>query len=115
MADPVNWAVGDQIVIAPTSFDMWEAEQVTITAISGDSRTLTIDPPLVNSHYGQINQYGGADFDFRAEVGVLTRNIKIQGDPSSVQTRFGAHVMLHSPGNDSSVGKLDCSIFSAYI
>jgi hypothetical protein len=30
LADIVNWSIGDEIVIAPTSFDMFEAEQVKL-------------------------------------------------------------------------------------
>lgn len=32
----------------------------------------------------------------RAEVGVLTRNIKVRGDPSDSElTEYGAHLMVH--------------------
>lgn len=31
----------------------------------------------------------------RAEVGLLTRNIKIQGDESSVQAEYGSHMMMN--------------------
>jgi hypothetical protein len=30
----------------------------------------------------------------RAEVGLLTRNIKVTGDPSSQERNYGAHLML---------------------
>lgn len=39
--------------------------------------------------------------DMRAEVGVLTRNVKIQGDEESRNDQYGAHVMLHSPAQGS--------------
>ena len=31
----------------------------------------------------------------RAEVGLLTRNIKIQGDESSVASEYGSHMMMN--------------------
>lgn len=30
----------------------------------------------------------------RAEVSLLTRNIKMQGDPTSVDERYGSHLMM---------------------
>lgn len=38
--DPVDWVVGDEIVVASTSFFHWEAERRTITAISGTTITV---------------------------------------------------------------------------
>jgi hypothetical protein len=31
----------------------------------------------------------------RAEVGLLTRNVVFEGDDSSMETSYGAHIMLH--------------------
>lgn len=31
----------------------------------------------------------------RAEVGLLTRNIKIQGDQASVEKEYGSHLMMN--------------------
>jgi len=44
----------------------------------------------------------------RAEVGLLTRNVVYRGDPeTSAKNMYGAHIMLHSPGDESSVGRID--------
>ena len=44
----------------------------------------------------------------RAEVGLLTRNVIFRGDPeTSERNKFGAHIMLHSEGDDSVVGKIE--------
>ena len=51
--------------------------------------------------------YGGVEFPMRAEVGLLTRNVLFRGDETSAETRFGAHIMLHSPGDDSSIGRIE--------
>ncbi len=61
-------------------------EYVTITQISGNS--VTISPPLTYMHWGQ-------DFE-RAEVGLLTRNIVIQGDNDSLIDGFGGHVIIRA-------------------
>lgn len=43
----------------------------------------------------------GVDFPMRAEVGLLTRNIRIQGDDEySEKDRYGAHVMIHGKTDD---------------
>ena len=39
----------------------------------------------------------GKRVDMRAEVGCLTRNVKVQGDDESTSDQYGAHIMLHSP------------------
>ncbi len=95
LLDAVDWSVGDQIVIASTDFDPHEAEKRTITAISSNSKTLTLDAPLTYMHWGTLQSYknGAFSLDERAEVGLLTRNIKIQGNQNSATTLFGGHVM----------------------
>ena len=43
----------------------------------------------------------------RAEVGLLTRNVLFRGDPETSRlNEYGAHIMLHSHGDDSVVGKI---------
>lgn len=36
--------------------------------------------------------------EMRAEVGLLTRNIKMMGDPSSLMKQYGSHLMLTGQG-----------------
>ena len=43
----------------------------------------------------------------RAEVGVLTRNVVFQGDSESQDNQYGAHIMLHSPGDESVEGRIE--------
>lgn len=44
----------------------------------------------------------------RAEVGLLTRNIKFRGDPeTSLDNQYGANIFLHSEGDDSLVTRLE--------
>lgn len=50
---PVDWVAGDVIVLAPTSYSTWEAEKLTITAISADKMTLTFTPALQFKHIGK--------------------------------------------------------------
>lgn len=50
---PVDWVAGDVIVLAPTSYSTWEAEKLTITAVSADKMTLTFTPALQFKHIGK--------------------------------------------------------------
>ncbi len=85
--DASGWRVGDEIVLASTDFDPRQAEKRRIAAIGGNR--LTLDQPLQYMHFGEIT-YG---VDERGEVGMLTRNIRVQASEDSEQTYFGGHIM----------------------
>ena len=112
----VNWEVGDRIVIASSTEDYREEEVRTITNLvcfMDGTVEITLDQPLNNRHYGEIETYSNSsrtwDADFRAEVALLSRNVRIQGlasqdtdnnfgdrarfDPGTVDG-FGAHTMI---------------------
>ena len=82
-----GWRVGDEIVLASTDFDPRQAERRTISAISGN--TITLDKKLDYMHFGKIT----FDVDERGEVGMLTRNIKLQASADAEQSFYGGHVM----------------------
>src|SRR5689334_7950676 len=82
-----QWKAGDEIVLASTDFNPRQAERRTITAINGN--TVTLDKKLDYMHFGKIT----FDVDERGEVGLLTRNIKIQASPDAEQSFFGGHIM----------------------
>ncbi|GAA0268477.1 hypothetical protein GCM10009127_05340 [Alteraurantiacibacter aestuarii] len=85
--DASGWRVGDEIVLASTDFNPRQAERRHITAISGN--TLTLDSALEYMHFGEIT-FG---VDERGEVGLLTRNIRIQASEDSESNYFGGHIM----------------------
>ena len=82
-----GWRVGDEIVLASTDFDPRQAERRNIAAISGN--TITLDKKLDYMHFGKIT----FDVDERGEVGLLTRNIKLQASADAEQSFYGGHVM----------------------
>lgn len=96
VVDTKGWQVGDSIVIATGSFDPDEAEVHSVTAVSGN--TLTLGEPLKTARTGNLSMIAGRAVDTRSEVGRLTRNIVIQGDPASDATQFGGHVMIMAGG-----------------
>ncbi len=85
--DASSWRVGDEIVLASTDFNPRQAERRHIAAIKGNS--LTLDKPLEYMHFGEIT-FG---VDERGEVGLLTRNIRIQASDDAEKSYFGGHIM----------------------
>jgi hypothetical protein len=82
-----GWRKGDVIVLASTDFDPHQAEERTIAAVAGNA--VTLDKPLKFMHFGKITD----GVDERGEVGMLTRNIKIQASADAEKTYFGGHIM----------------------
>jgi hypothetical protein len=113
----VDWQPSEVIIIASTDFNKDEAEKRTITAIDNSVPTnpvITLDRPLTYKHYAAIDNYGtdGDFIEIRAEVGLLTRNVVYQGDPATSATnKYGAHIMIHSPGDETSIGRIEYTEF----
>ena len=82
-----------------------------IVGISTDKKTLTLDSPLNQFHYSEIETYGTHDFPMQAEVALLTRNIVFQGSTDDVDDldKYGAHLMLHMQG---AIGRISYTEFT---
>jgi cell migration-inducing and hyaluronan-binding protein len=118
--EDVDWKEGEKIVIASTDLGIEDneiagegdnSEVRTITSVLG--RQFFLDAPLEYEHYANTDEYGfDADGnlntnELRAEVGLLSRNIIFQGDPeTSAENQYGATIMLHSPQDESSIGRI---------
>lgn len=95
----LDWEVGDQIVIASSSYDYTEEEVRSIKRVQkgGTNTVLTLNMPLEYRHFGERETYGAVSepsttaasqpytIDLRAEVALLSRNVKIQSDPENEQ------------------------------
>lgn len=107
----VDWKVGEKIVIASTSYESSEAEERTIVAIdrtNPNKPVLTLDQKLDYKHFAGIQTFGTDFIEMRAEVGLLSRNVVFRGDPqTSSLNQFGAHIMLHSKGDESVIGRIE--------
>jgi len=88
--DASGWRRGDEIVLASTDFDPRQAEKRTVAAIDGNA--ITLDRALEYMHFGEIT-FG---VDERGEVGLLTRNIRIQASDDAESSYFGGHIMAMS-------------------
>ena len=106
---PVDWQVGDQIVVTTTDYLPGHSEQFTIASVSGTSVSVTTGAQY--AHNGQLYSLGavparlGLDFqtaETRAAVALLTRSIRIvsEGDaldqpfPSGPGNFFGGHTIV---------------------
>lgn len=86
--DATGWQPGDTIFVAPTknpkvgvaSFRGFD--NATVTSVAGNS--LTITPPLSTDHFRVARKWN-------AEVGNVTRNVKIEGTAAGF-----SHVFIHS-------------------
>ncbi|EFA77717.1 transmembrane protein [Heterostelium album PN500] len=75
-ADASKWPVGSKIAIGATDFDYTQSEENEIMACANcSSNQILLKQPVQWYHYGEIT-YG---IDERAEVGLLSKTIKIQG------------------------------------
>ncbi|XP_067654446.1 inactive cell surface hyaluronidase CEMIP2-like [Haliotis asinina] len=75
-ADVSAWRPGDKIVISSTDFDWRQAEEMTIKSCPSCAvNEICLTEPLKYTHYGEVT----LGVDERAEVGLLSRNIIIEG------------------------------------
>lgn len=96
LAEDVDWAAGDRLVVTSSTTRAADAEIVEVVArVSARHVSVT---PLVRTHESYIyTPPAGAErhgtVDMRVEVGLLSRNVIIQGDENSASQKFGAHTM----------------------
>lgn len=107
--EETDWDVGDKIAIASTSTDWEEAEEFYVLEVSEDGKTITLgdengEPAVLEyTHLGITQSYDNGqegedslemDVEVRAEVALLSRNVRIEGDADSVDDGFGGHTMV---------------------
>jgi len=115
LEDPVDWRVGDWIVIGTTSFSPFETEFAKITQIDATRKVVTIESPLTYYHFGGLDpgepssqiRYGrdkNWGVDERAEVGLITRNITLRGEQSGApQDHWGGETIIRAGFKEASI------------
>ncbi|XP_061168814.1 fibrocystin-L-like [Saccostrea echinata] len=96
LVSSVTWKVGSEIVIAPTDFSVWETETFAVTAVSSNGRTLTLNSTLKYKHIAHTETAGNKSMTMAAEVGLLTRNIRVEGATYDklYKESFGARIVV---------------------
>eukprot|EP00058_Branchiostoma_floridae_P009247 XP_002594735.1 hypothetical protein BRAFLDRAFT_81185 [Branchiostoma floridae] len=75
--DVSSWQPGDHIVMASTDYNMEQAEEFQLLPCQEcSSHQVKISGEIRFMHFGEISD----EVDLRGEVGLLTRNIKFQGE-----------------------------------
>ncbi|KAJ3227695.1 Fibrocystin-L [Clydaea vesicula] len=106
----VDWPVGGKIVVASTSFNPHDAETAHILdmKVGKFGTILKLDANLNFTHSGVESVVNGHKISYKAEVGLLSRNIVIEGvlnngkaSPisDSYDDQFGGHIMVHPSMN----------------
>uniref|UniRef100_A0A7M5XJA2 G8 domain-containing protein n=2 Tax=Clytia hemisphaerica TaxID=252671 RepID=A0A7M5XJA2_9CNID len=110
LTEAPDWLIGDEIIITTTNMEPRNTEKFTITGIDGD--TVTLNKNTLYSHTAYQETINGYDVHMTAKVGLLTRNIRIEGVDSptgSLTTQsFGCRVLVGfapAPGGLSYTGK----------
>ena len=86
--DVSSWEVGDQIMVASTSFEVRESETFTIVECPEcTANQVKLDRPATFTHWGRIDTDSGI-IDQRAEVGLLSRNVRFYGEMSSTSCQY---------------------------
>lgn len=88
--DEVDWNVGDEIYLAPTSYNSNSGEFAVIAAVS--TNTITLEAATTNYHYGAAESTAAKYndlVDIRGEVVNLYRNVKISGDSTMPTEDWG--------------------------
>ena len=107
----VQWEAGETIMITSTGFNRHEAEQRIIKEVTsgGDTTTLVLTEALEFDHAGATIDFGGPGVDtveIRAEVALMERNVIFQGDEDSLDNEYGAHILIHAPGDNTNIGRI---------
>ncbi|ELK08600.1 Fibrocystin-L [Pteropus alecto] len=100
LMDAVDWQEGEEIVITTTSYDFHQTEIRSIIKVLHDHKILFLNDTLSYTHLGERYYVleTGQSYTLAADVGILTRNIKILGEeyPGWFKESFGARVLVSS-------------------
>ena len=95
LSEAVTWAAGSEVLISATGYELHETERRTIASVDGT--TITLTEALAFEHLGtEATLSDGTNFQMRAEVGILTRNVRIVGNTYDEidDQQFGGRVLV---------------------
>jgi hypothetical protein len=95
LSEPTTWTAGSEVLISATGYELHETERRTIASVSGT--TITLTEALEFEHLGsEATLSDGTKFQMRAEVGILTRNVRIVGNTYAEidDEQFGGRVLV---------------------
>ncbi|XP_052063080.1 fibrocystin-L-like [Mytilus californianus] len=94
----VGWVTGNEIVITPTGYSAWETETFKIDAVSvsNGNTILTLNDTIKYKHLAHEETINGKTLSVKAEVGLLSRNIIVEGEDYSdlYPESFGGYILV---------------------
>ena len=100
-AEPVDWQPGELVVITSSDFDYLHAEEAGVVSVVNATQ-FTVNITFQWLHRGTIvpaeQVAWDSSVDMRAEVGLITRNVVVQGDESSDAQLYGVHTGVFMGG-----------------
>ena len=108
LSEPVDWVPGDEIVIAASYYEIGETEEHVIESVSNDGLTVTLMQSVKYTHLGGQHNTQCCEVNITAEVGLLSRNIKILGTHPNASLdlakteSYGCRVLVSTYRNGSS-------------
>jgi plastocyanin len=115
LVEPVDWLEDDIIVIASTSKDGNETETASIRSVENSGHRIILHKPINYTHYGITDVMDDGQFiDIRAEVGLLSHNVIVQGSQyvgdhldEYGADQYGSQIMIHRAGADPTPVRLE--------
>ena len=96
----LDWGAGDEVVVASSTHDQFEAEKFTIAfKDTANERLLILGASVQNKHFGAAaaETHNSKTLDVRAEIGLLSNSIEITSAAFGVVTYgFGCHLLTTS-------------------
>lgn len=112
LASEPGWKAGDKLVIATSSPNRDEYDVVTVASATG--KQVSFKEALKFKHVGTtVTPVPGVTVDTRTEIGLLTHNIVVKGDDSSVTSKIGGHAMFMATPNKGSTVQITNTEFTA--
>lgn len=109
LSSAVNWSVGDEVVITTSLLDQASTERRTISSIDVTQKIINVTVPLQwpTRHIGNdVTNLPAGNITLSSQAGVLSRNIKIQGNAGFWATQTGARLLFQGTVNDGLEVKL---------
>ncbi|KAK3716577.1 hypothetical protein RRG08_039372 [Elysia crispata] len=94
VVDNTGWVSGNEILLTTTSYNSWHTETFTISSVSGN--VITLNDTVKFTHLAHSTSVDGSTIEMKAEVALLTRRIKIEGNEytNSESESFGTRVLV---------------------
>jgi hypothetical protein len=97
-SEPVDFQPGESVILTGSE-DTGRAGYEELTVLENvDHHTIYFEQTLIFTHRSEIVTIEGRIVDIRCEIGLLSRNVIIQGDKNSPKQLFGVHTAMFMQG-----------------